>query len=123
MSSGWALTRGAMVLLGWHVLQPVLFFFVFCDWFPTIGTLERVFGAGIAVREAVYFLQVLTCTWANPSFLLVDIGASVLVPFGFFLGGLRTHGGDPSIGALLVPPGGVLLLIALALAAAGIKRV
>ena len=51
------------------------------------------------------------------------IGASVLVPFGFFLGGLRTHGGDPSIGALLVPPGGVLLLIALALAAAGIKRV
>ena len=29
------------------------------------------------MREAVYLLSVLACTWVNPAFLLVDVGASV----------------------------------------------
>ena len=29
------------------------------------------------MREALYLLLVLACTWANPAFLLVDVGASV----------------------------------------------
>ena len=29
------------------------------------------------MREALYLLSVLACTWANPAFLLVDVGASV----------------------------------------------
>ena len=40
------------------------------------------------------------------------IGASVLLPGGFFLGGIVVYGGDPGLGVLLVPVGAVLLLAA-----------
>jgi hypothetical protein len=39
--------------------------------------------------------------------------ASVLVPGGFFLGGIAFYSGDPGIGVILVPAGAVLLLAAL----------
>ena len=45
------------------------------------------------------------------------IAASVLLPGGFLLAGIRVYAGDPGLGILLVPPGAVLLLIALALLA------
>ena len=35
--------------------------------------------------------------------------ATLLIPGGFFLGGLFARGGDPGLGILLVPIGGVLL--------------
>jgi len=40
--------------------------------------------------------------------------ASVLMPGGFAAGGLVVHGGDPGLGVLLVPVGGLALLMALA---------
>jgi hypothetical protein len=43
--------------------------------------------------------------------------ATLLVPVGFFLGGVRVHGGDPGLGVLLVPLGGVLLVVGLAVTA------
>ena len=47
-------------------------------------------------------------------------GATVLLPAGFFLGGLFVHGGDPGLGILLVPVGGLLLLLAVLLSALGV---
>jgi hypothetical protein len=44
-------------------------------------------------------------------------GASVLVPAGFFLGGVSFYAGDPGLGVLLVPVGASLLLAALFLIA------
>jgi len=41
------------------------------------------------------------------------IAAGVLLPGGFFLGGVTFYGGDPGIGTVLVPIGAVLLLYAL----------
>ncbi len=40
------------------------------------------------------------------------VGASVLLPGGFFLGGVRFYAGDPGIGVALVPAGAALLLVA-----------
>jgi hypothetical protein len=51
------------------------------------------------------------------------IGATVLLPGGFFLGGIVVYAGDPGLGVLLVPVGGVLLIIAVYLAARGFSRV
>ncbi|MQA29506.1 MAG: hypothetical protein GEU82_06665 [Luteitalea sp.] len=45
------------------------------------------------------------------------MGASALLPGGFFLAGIHFYAGDPGFGILLVPPGAVLLLIAIALVA------
>ncbi len=47
------------------------------------------------------------------------IGATFLLPGGFFLGGVLFYGGDPGLGILLVPVGALLLLTALYLIARG----
>ena len=44
------------------------------------------------------------------SFFLFD--AAVLIPLGFFLGGLAPSEGDPWVGILLVPLGALLLFVA-----------
>jgi hypothetical protein len=41
------------------------------------------------------------------------LGASVLLPGGFFLGGVSFYAGDPGLGVALVPVGAILLLLAL----------
>jgi|SRR5881396_257979 len=46
-------------------------------------------------------------------------GATWLMPAGFFLGGLFVYSGDPGLGILLVPIGGLLLLVAVFLTACG----
>jgi len=42
------------------------------------------------------------------------VGALVVMPLGFFLGGVKFYGGDPGLGVLLVPVGGCLLFLAVA---------
>jgi hypothetical protein len=49
------------------------------------------------------------------SFFLLD--AAVLLPLGFFLGGLNPDERDPGVGILLVPLGGALLFVGVALTA------
>jgi hypothetical protein len=50
------------------------------------------------------------------------LAATVLMPAGFFLGGLFIYSGDPGLGILLVPVGGVLLFIAVFLTALALRR-
>ena len=45
------------------------------------------------------------------------IGASLLLPGGFFLGGVVFYSGDPGLGIVVVPVGGVLLMTAVYLIA------
>ena len=49
------------------------------------------------------------------------LAAGVLLPGGFFLGGLVIHGGDPGVGILLVPAGAVLLFLAVLLTARALR--
>ncbi len=49
------------------------------------------------------------------------LGATVLMPAGFFLGGLFIYAGDPGLGILLVPIGGILLFAAVLLTAVALK--
>lgn len=69
-------------------------------------------GFGLTVR----LLPVAEASWKRWASSCL-IGASVLLPGGFFLGGLVTHGGDPGLAILLAPPGALLLLIAIVLIA------
>ena len=45
------------------------------------------------------------------------MAASVLIPGGFFLGGVVIYAGDPGLGIVLVPVGGLLLFVAIYLTA------
>lgn len=43
------------------------------------------------------------------------LAGTILVPGGFLAGGLFVHGGDPGLGAILIPLGALLVIVALAL--------
>ena len=47
--------------------------------------------------------------------------ASLLLPGGFFLGGLIIYHGDPGLGILLVPLGALMLFVSVLVAASGTK--
>ncbi len=47
---------------------------------------------------------------------------AILMPVGFFLGGLVIHDGDPGLGVLLVPVGAFLLLYGVGCAARAISQ-
>jgi hypothetical protein len=40
------------------------------------------------------------------------VAASITLPGGFFLGGIKIYGGDPGLGIILVPFGAMLLVVA-----------
>lgn len=48
--------------------------------------------------------------------------ASVLLPAGFFLGGIGTAGGDPGVGIILVPVGALALFVGVLLAGLSLRR-
>lgn len=48
------------------------------------------------------------------------MAASVLLPGGFFLGGIFIHGGDPGLGIFLVPLGAGFLFLVVLLTAVGV---
>lgn len=49
------------------------------------------------------------------------MGAGVLLPGGFFLGGVKFYAGDPGLGILLVPVGAALLFLAVLLTALDVR--
>lgn len=49
------------------------------------------------------------------------MGATVLLPGGFLLGGAFVHGGDPGLGVLLSPVGGALLFVGVATTAVKLR--
>lgn len=60
--------------------------------------------------------------WTGSSRALASrchLAGLVLLPTGFFAGGLSVHGGDPGLGVLLVPPGALALVLAVYLTARG----
>jgi hypothetical protein len=50
------------------------------------------------------------------------IAATVLLPGGFFLGGVSVYSGDPGLGALLIPLGAACLFVAVLLTALDVTR-
>ena len=48
--------------------------------------------------------------------------ATILMPAGFFLGGLFNYSGDPGLGIVLVPIGGILLFVSVLLTAMAARK-
>ena len=84
-------------------------------------TLAHAHGALLGVLHLLYALCLrlfpdLAAGSQGPISLSL-IGASLLLPGGFFLGGVRFYSGDPGLGILAVPVGATLLMIAVFLVA------
>ena len=89
-------------------------------------TLAHAHGALLGVLNLVFAATLqLAPGWNDASRVVASrclIGALILLPLGFLLGGAFVHGGDPGLGILLVPPGAALLFVAVLLAARGAGR-
>lgn len=79
-------------------------------------TLAHAHGTLIAILNLVFAVCLPLCAAgskrARDLASIGFLGAGILMPLGFFLGGVHVHRGDPGIGILLVPVGALLLVIA-----------
>jgi len=79
-------------------------------------TLAHAHGTLLSVVHVVFGLCLMTFPDLSARNLrLIStslIAASIVLPTGFFLGGMAFYSGDPGLGVLLVPAGAVLLLTA-----------
>lgn len=80
-------------------------------------TLGHAHGVGLSLVQIAFAATLALTRGASRPLLRAASrllhGAFALMPAGFFLGGVVTYGGDPSLGILLVPLGALLLLGAL----------
>ena len=91
-----------------------------------LWTLAHAHGTLLAVLNLVFGSTLhLVPSWSTRSRKLAScllFGATVLLPVGFFLGGLVFYAGDPGVGIVLVPVGAAFLIVAVLLAALNTRR-
>jgi len=84
-------------------------------------TLAHAHGTLLAIVHVIFGLSVrMTPEMSARNRPLISwclIGASLLLPAGFFLGGVVFYGGDPGVAVLLVPIGAASMMIAVFLLA------
>ena len=83
-------------------------------------TLAHAHGTLLGVVNVLFGLTLRTAPVMGEPQRLVSrllIGATILLPLGFFLGGVWFYSGDPGLGILVLPAGALLLLAALYLIA------
>ena len=83
------------------------------------GTLFSLVNIAFALSLArVAPLEKRCLSWASGGLL----GALLLMPLGFFLGGLKFYGGDPGMGIIFVPMGALCLFVGVGAFVAGLLR-
>lgn len=88
-------------------------------------TLAHAHGTLLALVNIAFGVTLAVLPTAAPSKRLASgwlLAASLLMPLGFFLGGLVTYGGDPSPGIALAAVGGLMLFVAVLAIARGVRR-
>lgn len=86
-----------------------------------LWTLSHAHGTLLSLINIVFGLTLRSGVgWSSASRLMASrclLGATVLLPAGFFLGGVVIYAGDPGLFIVLVPVGALLLLAAVLLIA------
>ena len=89
-------------------------------------TLSHAHGSLLALVHVAFAYTLRAFTFADLGWLSLAspglIASSVLLPGGFFLGGLFIYGGDPGLGVLLTPVGGVVLVGAAIVTARAVQQ-
>jgi hypothetical protein len=89
-------------------------------------TLAHAHGTLLALGNLGFaFSTSCTPSWSGRARAVASyalIAASLLMPCGFFLGGIWIYAGDPGLGILLVPLGSVLLFVSVLLTAFSLKH-
>jgi hypothetical protein len=89
-------------------------------------TLAHAHGIGLALVHVAFGLMLRVAPESSPpNVQLIStslVAASILLPGGFFLGGIAFYAGDPGVGIALVPAGAAALLYAVFSIARQISR-
>ncbi len=115
------LTLGA-VLEAMHGFKVGWYLDVMNETRRLLWTLAHAHGTLLALTNIAFALTVQSAALTPRQFAIADpclLAASVLLPAGFFLGGLFNYGIDPGLGILLVPVGALLLFVGVLLTALG----
>ncbi len=84
--------------------------------------LAHAHGTLLALVHVVYALTIKAVpSAARPIASSALSAALLLIPGGFFAGGISVAGGDPNLGVLLVPAGFVALLVSVAVTARALR--
>lgn len=85
-------------------------------------TLAHAHGTLLALVNVAYGLTVLSIPKAAKPLASACLLASLLIlPMGFFAGGLVIHGGDPGVGVLIVPAGALALVVGVGVVARSLR--
>ena len=107
---------GGLVLESLHGFKVAAYLDVSNDTRRLMWTLAHAHGTLLSVLHVIFGLSVRAFpemgARARPLVSRALIGASVLLPGGFFVGGIGFYGGDPGVGILVVPIGAAALIIA-----------
>ncbi len=110
-----------VLLESMHGLKIGFYLDVANDTRRLMWTLAHAHGTLLSVIHLVFGMYLTTGPVWRPGALSVAsrclTGAGVLLPAGFFLGGVVIHDGDPGLGILLVPIGAAMLFVAVLFAA------
>ena len=86
-------------------------------------TLAHAHGTLLGLVHVAYAVTLPFMRSANQPLISRTLtSAGILLPLGFFLGGVQFYAGDPGFGVLLVPIGAVLLLSAVWFVARAVSR-
>jgi hypothetical protein len=117
---------GGLVLEAMHGLKVPQYLDVSNETRRLMWTLAHAHGTLLSVLNLLFAFSLRLfpgIVAAHRTLVSVSLlGATVLLPLGFFAGGLFVFGGDPGLGVLAVPFGAVLLLLALLLLATAARR-
>ena len=114
-----------IVLEALHAVKLGLYLNVSNETRRLMWTLAHAHGTLLALVNLAYALALKTfrpfaARWqvvASKCFRL----STLLLPTGFFLGGVVVYGGDPGLGILLVPVGAIFLVVGVFLCALGFR--
>jgi len=112
-----------LVLEGLHALKVGFYLNVSNETRRLLWTLAHAHGTLLALVHVLFGATLNLLPLWNPRLRGLAssclMAAGVLIPAGFFLGGSVIYAGDPGLGILLVPLGGILLFVAVLLTARG----
>ena len=120
------LTMG-LVLEAFHGFKVGAYLNVSNETRRLMWTLAHAHGTLLALVNIGFALTVrLLPEWAAKERGIASVclrGATVLMPVGFFLGGVFLYSGDPGLGIVMVPVGGLMLFVAVFLTACGVGSI
>lgn len=119
------LTAG-LILEGLHGLKSQNYLGVQQEMRRLMWTLAHAHGTLLGILNLGFsFMVHMAGQWPEKSRGFASAAlrsATILMPAGFFLGGLFTYSGDPGLGIVLVPVGGILLFVSVLLTAMAARK-